>query len=59
MGTLGINFLCPDEIPDAGETTTTGSPCPVGNASNNSAAAGNWEHDCCNTDGGGGKSSFI
>jgi len=47
LGTLGTNFLCPDEPPAAGDTTTTGDPCPVGNASNDSAASGNWEHDCC------------
>ena len=47
LGTLGANFLCPGEPPDDGETTTTGSPCPVGNAVNSNTAAGNWEHDCC------------
>ena len=47
MDTLGSNFLCPDEPPVAGTTTTTGSPCPVGNASSSNTASGNWEHDCC------------
>ena len=47
LGVLGSKFLCPGEIPDPGETSTTGSPCPVGNASNDSTASGKWEHDCC------------
>mgnify|MGYP003663691281 FL=1 len=47
LDTLGSKFLCPNEIPEAGTTTTTGNSCPVGNATNSSTASGNWEHDCC------------